>query len=254
MFGSCEIEEGIGRPRAPAFEARTDGRVCRRMEPLEKEPLGDARGPGLPGRKGAWREWVVNERRLRDTERLAHLDPAPADDMHCLGSRGEPVRPLVERVVFGRPSRQSVARVDRGLQAGLEGANGSPSCALSGVMQSQPSMNSVASCRSSRSPSPAVSAPSASRIASTVRLCWATESGCSHRDAPPHRMVRERPAARSSSVQASGSGLRRSRRRRDRKSTKARGAPFVIAVILASPARGAVAQDVVPVAAFDGRP
>ena len=92
------------------------------MEPIEEEPLGDARGPGLPGREGAWRERVVNERRLRDAEGLAHLDPAPADDVHCLGSGGEPVRPLVERVVFGRPFRQSVARVDRGLQAGLEGA------------------------------------------------------------------------------------------------------------------------------------
>jgi DNA polymerase III subunit epsilon len=77
-------------------------------------------------------------------------------------------------------------------------------------------------------------APSASRIVSTVRLCWATDSGCSHRDAPPHRIVRERPAARSSSVQACGSGLRRSSRRLDLRSTKARGsAPEGEAVVSA---------------------
>ena len=50
-----------------------------------------------------------------------------------------------------------------------------------------------------------VNAPAASPIVSTTRLCWTTDSGCSHRDAPPHRIVGERPAARSSSVQAPGS-------------------------------------------------
>ena len=95
MFGSSEIEKGTQLGLRPSKLGSMG--VFEGMEPIEEEPLGDARGPGLPGREGAWRERVVNERRLRDAERLAHLEPAPADDVHCLGGGGEPVRPLVER-------------------------------------------------------------------------------------------------------------------------------------------------------------
>ena len=105
-------------------------------------------------------------------------------DRHACGSRN----PRASTPGAGSVCRPRSAVALRDRETAL------PSCALSGVMQSQPSINSVASCRSSRSASRGDSGPSASRIASTVRLCWATESGCSHREAPLHRMVRARPA------------------------------------------------------------
>ena len=54
------------------------------------------------------------------------------------------------------------------------------------------------------------------------RLCCATERGSCHRVAPPHRLMRARLCARSSSVQQSKRGLRRSSRPPERKSMKAR--------------------------------
>ena len=113
---------------------------------------------------------------------------------------------------------------------------GAPSCAFRGAMQSQPSMNSVASCNCSRKP--LLSGQRTFALADG-------EDGAGRRtgDDPtgrrrPQRMVRERPAARSSSVQACGSGLRRSSRGPDVMSTKARASALKGAVVASSTVHG----------------
>ena len=220
VFGSLERGKGTEVGEGDRLQGGLMG-AFERFEPFDEQPLGDARGPGLPV-ETARRKRILAERdfsmrracacRPGSSPRHGKLRRRRRGDRRACGLR----KP--------RASTSGVGRcVDRALQAHFEARNRLPSCALSGVMQSQTSMNSGASCRSSRIASSVVSGPSAWRIASTVRLCWATDSGCSHREAPLYRMVRERPAARSSSVQACGSGLRRSSRRLDLRSTNARG-------------------------------
>jgi len=51
------------------------------IEPFDEQPLGNARGPGLPRRETARRKRIVEERDFRDAQGLAYVDPAPARDM-----------------------------------------------------------------------------------------------------------------------------------------------------------------------------
>ena len=102
---------------------------------------------------------------LKSRHRLDLLNPDPhawTDDDLAAGLSRQAGR----RACGSRKPRASIPGVDSVCRSGCSrvsrARNGSPSCALSGVMQSQPSMNSVASCRSSRRASPGVSAPSAS--------------------------------------------------------------------------------------------
>jgi hypothetical protein len=106
MFGSIESGKGteVGEEDSQcglmgAFE---------RIEPFDEQPLGNARGPGLPRRETARRKKrIVEERDFRDAEGLAYVDPAPAHDMESFGRRGKPVGALVDRV-----SRASIPGVD----------------------------------------------------------------------------------------------------------------------------------------------
>jgi hypothetical protein len=148
MFGS--IESGKGTEVGEEDSQCGLMGVFERIEPFDEQPLGNARGPGLPRRETARRKRIVEERDFRDAQGLAYVDPAPARDMESFGRGGKPVGTLVDRVSLGRPFRESIAVSIALCSRASRARNGSPSCALSGVMQSQPSMNSVASCRSSR--------------------------------------------------------------------------------------------------------
>src|SRR3984885_15870101 len=68
------------------------------IEPFDEQPLGDARGPGLPRRETTRRKRIVGERDLRDAQGLAHVDPAPAHDMESFERGGGGVGALVDRV------------------------------------------------------------------------------------------------------------------------------------------------------------
>jgi hypothetical protein len=120
MFGSIESGKGaeVGEEDSQcgligAFE---------RIEPFDEQPLGNARGPGLPRRETSRRKRIVEERDFRDAQGLAYVDPAPARDMESFGCRGKPVGALVDRVSLGRPFRESIACVDRALQSRIKGA------------------------------------------------------------------------------------------------------------------------------------
>jgi hypothetical protein len=119
MFGSIESGKGTA-------VAERDHPQCGLMgafdEPFDEQPLGDARGPGLPRRETARRNRIVEERGFGDAQGFAHVGPAPANDMESFGRGGEAGGALVDRVSLGRPFRQSIAGVDRALQARLEGA------------------------------------------------------------------------------------------------------------------------------------
>ena len=121
MFGSLERWErtqvGEGdRPRCGLMGA------FQGIEPLDEQPLSDARGPGLPRRETAGRKRIVEERDFRDAQGLAHVDPAPAHDMESFGRGGEAVGALVDCVSLGRPFRESIACVDRALQSRIKSA------------------------------------------------------------------------------------------------------------------------------------
>ena len=92
-------------------------------------------------------------------------------------------------------------------------------------MQSKLISPSSASCSNSRRCSATLSGGRARsrRSASTASECCATESGApGHTEWPPQRKVRDRPMARSSSVQSKAVGDSRSSRRPDGRRTQAR--------------------------------
>src|SRR5580704_19393561 len=111
VFGS--IESGKGTEVGEGDSHRGLMGAFERIEPFDEQPLGDARGPGLPRRETARRNRIVEERGFGDAQGFAHVGPAPANDMESFGRGGEAVGALVDRVSLGRPFRQSIAGVDR---------------------------------------------------------------------------------------------------------------------------------------------
>src|ERR1700727_785115 len=71
--------------------------ACECIEPFDEQPLGNARGPGLPRGETARRKRILEERAFRDAEGVAHVAPAPAHDMESFGRRGKAVGALVDR-------------------------------------------------------------------------------------------------------------------------------------------------------------
>ena len=97
-----------------------DGCGLKVEKPVQEDRLGEPRRPRLPRFEPGYRKRVVLEGLAEDSECIAHVLAAPADDVAGFRGRGETIRRLVPPVGGGVPRRQGVALADKGLQPLLE--------------------------------------------------------------------------------------------------------------------------------------
>src|SRR5208283_5888576 len=93
-----------------------DGSCLKVEKPVQEHRLGEARRPRLPRFEPWHGKRILLEGLAEDSERLAHVLAAPANDVTGFASRGETIGRLVPAIGGSVPCRQGIALADKSLQ------------------------------------------------------------------------------------------------------------------------------------------